>query len=101
KSAGALSVKMKAMPELTNVVTDWGDMLPVLEVSLDPLASSKLGVSRGLAAANLMLATGEFSMGSISENNEIIPVVLNTGSEGEKTTLESIADTYISTLIPS
>lgn len=101
KSAGVLSAKMKSLPELTNVVTDWGDMLPVLEVSLDPLTSSKLGVTRALAAANLMLATGEFSMGSITENNDIIPVVLNIGTEGEKTTLESIADTYISTLIPS
>lgn len=100
-SAGLLSEKMKAYPELTNIQTDWGEMLPVLEVSPDPLASSKLGLTRSLTAANLMLATGEFTMGSVSENNEIIPVVLNAGKEGRIMSLESISDAYISTLIPS
>jgi multidrug efflux pump subunit AcrB len=101
ESAGLLSGKMRSLPELTNVRTDWGEMLPVLDISPDPLASSKLGLTRALTAANLMLATGEFSMGSITEDNEIIPVVLSTGREGEKISLESISDTYISTLIPT
>ena len=100
-SAGLLVEKMQSMPELTNVRTDWGEKLPVLDVSLDPLASSRLGVTRSLAAANLMLATGEFSMGSITEDNEIIPVVLDTGGEKQQISLEDISDTYISTLIPS
>ena len=58
---------MRAMPELTNVRTDWGEKLPVLEINLDPLTSSKLGVTRSLAAANIMIATGEFSMGTITK----------------------------------
>lgn len=101
QSAALLSEKMRAMPELTNVCTDWGDMLPVLDISLDPEESSRLGVTRALAAVNLMLSKGEFPMGSITENNDIIPVVLDTRKEGEETTLEDISDTYIATLIPS
>ncbi len=101
RSAAALSGKMHAIPELTNVRSDWGEMLPILEISPDPVASSRLGLTRALTAANLMLATGEFTMGSVTENNEIIPVVLNTGNEGAKKSLGSIPDTYISTLIPT
>lgn len=101
KSAEILSEKMRAMPELTNVRTDWGEKLPVLEINLDPLTSSKLGVTRSLAAANIMIATGEFSMGTITENNDIIPVVLNTNREGEKSSLSDISGTYIPTLIPT
>ncbi len=101
KSAGLLSDRMKAMPELTNVHTDWGEMLPVLDISLDPDESSRLGVTRALAAVNLMLSTGEFPMGSITENNERIPVVLDTRKEGRESTLEDISDTYVATLIPS
>lgn len=101
KSAEILAERMKTFPELTNVTTDWGEMLPVIDVELDLLASSKLGVTRALAAANLLLATGEFTMGSVTENNSIIPVVLKTGKENEKKSPGDIADTYISTLIPT
>jgi multidrug efflux pump subunit AcrB len=100
KAAKVLSDKMLQIPELTNVHTDWGDMLPVMDVRLDPLAASQLGVTRSLAAANLMLATGDFNMGSLTENNETIPVVLKTKGR-DKASLEDLSDTYISTLIPT
>jgi len=100
-TAEILSAKMRELPELTNIHTDWGNMLPVMDISLDPAASSQLGVTRALAALNLMLATGNFTMGSVTENNEIIPVILNAGKKEDKKTLEEISNIYISTLIPT
>lgn len=100
-AAEDLSEKMRLMPGLTNVHTDWGEMLPVLDINLKPVVSSQLGVTRSITAVNLMLATGNFTMGSVSEDNEIIPVVLNTGKKESSMTLQEISDIYVSTLIPT
>lgn len=96
-----LKGKMHEMPDLTNVHTDWGEMLPVMDVELDPVASSQLGVTRAVTAANLMLATGNVTMGSISEDNENIPIVIKPDDKAGKATLEEVSDTYVATLIPS
>lgn len=101
KAAGILSEKMREMPQLTNVHTDWGEMVPVLNVELNPVTSSQLGATRAVTAANILLATDEFNIGSISENNETIPIVLKTDDAPDNPTLEDFSDTYVSTLIPS
>ncbi|MBK9389280.1 MAG: efflux RND transporter permease subunit [Bacteroidetes bacterium] len=100
-AAAILSSKMCEIPELTNVHTDWGEMLPVMDVELKPVASSQLGVTRGITAANILLATDNFSIGSITENNENIPIVLKTDDGEGKATLEEFSNTYVATLIPS
>jgi multidrug efflux pump len=99
-AAETLSVRLREMPDLTNVHTDWGSMLPVVEIEQDPVASSKLGATRSLTSVNLMLATDKFTMGSITEDNENIPIVLQTDEKFKKTSLEDIPDIYITALLP-
>lgn len=101
KSAETLMAKMQQVPELTNVRTDWGKMLPVMDVELDPVASSRLGVTRALSAANIMLATDKLTIGTITENNKTIPIVMRTDESAGRTTLEGVSNIYVSTLIPS
>jgi multidrug efflux pump subunit AcrB len=101
KAAELLSEKMRMMPELTNIHTDWGEMLPVLDVRLNPVASSQLGVTRAITAANILLTTDKFKVGSVTEDNENIPIVLKTDDSDGKTSLEEFSNTYITTLIPS
>jgi len=101
KAAGYLMARMNEMPDLTNVHTDWGERLPIMEVELDPVASSRLGVTRAIASANLMLATGKFEIGSVTEENENIPVVIRAREKEGKPTLEAFSDTYVTGLVPS
>jgi multidrug efflux pump subunit AcrB len=101
KAADLLMAKMRKMPELTNIHTDWGEPLPVMDVALNPVASSQVGGSRVIISANIALITNGFSMGSVSENNDNIPIVLKTGEKHGKATLEDLSDTYISTIIPT
>ncbi len=100
-AAGRLMAKMRQMPELTNIRTDWGDPVPVMEVIPDPVVSSYVGASRTLTAANIALATQGFTLGSVNENNTIIPIVLKTDDKNGKTTLENLSNIYISTFIPT
>jgi multidrug efflux pump subunit AcrB len=101
KAAEMLASEMRNMPELTNIHTDWGEMLPVMDVEPDPVASSWLGVTRAMTALNLKIATDRFTMGSITEENEQIPIVLKTDEKGKSPTLEDISGIYVSTLLPS
>lgn len=101
KAANILAEKMREMPELTNVHTDWGEMIPVMDVRMDPVASSQLGVTRAVTAANILLATDKFQIGSVTEDNENIPIVLRTDDMHGNPTLEQFFDTYVATLIPS
>jgi multidrug efflux pump subunit AcrB len=100
-TAEILSAKMREMPELTNVHNDWGEMLPVLGVELNPVASSQLGVTRAITAANIMLTTDKFAVGSISEDNGSIPIVIKTDDIKDKPTLEEFSNTYVATMIPT
>jgi len=101
EAAEVLSAKMRRMPELTNVHTDWGVMQPVMNVEMNPVSSSQLGVTRAIMAANLMLTTNKFTMGSITEDNVNIPIVLKTDDSNGEPTLEEFSNTYLATLIPS
>jgi len=101
KTAENLMTRMRDMPGLTNIHTDWGDPLPVLDVTLDPVASSNVGVTRLLTSANLSLATNGCTIGSVTENNKNIPIVLSTDVKHCKTSLEDLSGIYVSTLVPA
>jgi multidrug efflux pump subunit AcrB len=101
KASETLMAKMQEIPELTNIHTDWGDMLPVMDVELNPVASSQLGVTRGIAAANIMLTTDKFTIGSLSEDNDNIPIVIKSDNVKGKTSLEEFSNSYVASLIPS
>jgi len=101
KATDLLMVKMRKRPELTNIHTDWGQPLPVMDVALDPVASSQVGASRAIISANIALITDGFTMGSVTENNDIIPIVLKTCERHGKATLEDLSGTYVSTFVPT
>lgn len=101
ETAATLMAELNKLPELTNIRTDWGAKLPVLDIEMDPVASSRLGVTRAVAAFNLMLSTSKFTIGSLTENNGIIPVVIKTDDAHSKVTLEKFPDTYVATILPS
>ena len=98
--ADRLMERMREMPGLQWVHSDYEDPRSIAEVTLDPVASSQLGVTRTLAAANLALASGNIAVGSVWEGDYKVPVVLkNEESRGERS-LSDVNDTYVSSLVP-
>ena len=98
--ADRLMERMREMPGLQWVHSDYEDPRAVAEVTLDPVTSSQLGVTRTLAAANLALASGNVAVGSVWEGDYKVPVVLkNEESRGERS-LSDVNDTYVSSLVP-
>ncbi len=65
--------RMRQMPELQWVHTDYEDPRTIAEVRLDPVTASQLGITRTVVAANMALASGDVAVGSVWEGDYRLP----------------------------
>lgn len=99
-AAERLMARMRRMPELVRVHSDYEEPRAVVDVRLDPVTSSQLGITRTVAAANLAVAAGDIAVGSVWEGDYRLPVVLkNDAKQGERS-LADVEDTYVSSPVP-
>lgn len=98
-AAERLMSRMRRMPELKWIHSDYEQPRAVVDVRLDPVAASQLGITRTSAAANLALATGDVAVGSVWEGDYELPVVLKNA--GGDRTLSDVENTYVSSPIPT
>ena len=74
--AEAMVAEMRKSPYFLNVHTDWQEPRPLIEVTLDPVASSQLGMSRTLTELQLAVSTGTTKVGQVWEGDYEVPIVL-------------------------
>ena len=100
-AADRLIARMREMPELLWVHSDYEEPRPVVDVRLDPVTASQLGITRTTAALNLTLASGDVPLGSVWEGDYALPVVLKSDERLGERSLSDVENTYISSVIPS
>ena len=98
--ADRLMARMRQMPELQWVHTDYEDPRAIAEVRLDPVTASQLGITRTVVAANMALASGDVAVGSVWEGDYRLPVVLKRDARLGERSLSDIGDTYVSSPVP-
>lgn len=103
-AAETLMAEMRTYPELEWVHTDFDQPTPIMEVSLDPVASSQLGISRTAAELQLMLQTGKLPIGNIWESGSDgksktyqVPIVLKDNANDNRA-MSEIEDVYLTSL---
>lgn len=99
-AADRLMARMRQMPELQWVHTDYEDPRAIAEVRLDPVTASQLGITRTVVAANMALASGDVAVGSVWEDDYRLPVVLKRDARLGERSLSDIGDTYVSSPMP-
>lgn len=99
-AADRLMARMRQMPELQWVHTDYEDPRAIAEVRLDPITASQLGITRTVVAANMALASGDVAVGSVWEGDYRLPVVLKRDARLGERSLSDIGDTYVSSPVP-
>ena len=72
----ALMDKMRQMPELEWVHTDFLQPRPIIDVALDPVASAQLGIDRTTAALTIGAMSGNVRVGQLWEGNYEVPIVV-------------------------
>ena len=99
-AADRLMARMRQMPELQWVHTDYEDPRAIAEVRLNPVTASQLGITRTVVAANMALASGDVAVGSVWEGDYRLPVVLKRDARLGERSLSDIGDTYVSSPVP-
>ena len=79
--AEQLMERMRDMPELEWVHSDFLQPFPIVNVELDPVASAQLGISRTTAALALSSTTNDLRVGQIWENDYELPIVVKDDSD--------------------
>ena len=75
-AAERMMARMRQMPELMNIHTDWDEPRPLIEVELDPIRPAQLGINRTITELQLAIATGNTKMGQLWEGDYEVPLVL-------------------------
>ena len=92
--AERLMEKMRQMPEVEWVHTDFQQPFPLINVELDPVATAQLGISRTTAALALSATTNDLRVGQIWEGNYEMPIVVKDDAD---MTFSDVSDLGIST----
>lgn len=95
-AAERLMTKMRRIPELEWVHTDFEQPHPIIDITLDPVASAQLGINRTTAQLQMMLQTGEMQVGSIWEGDYEVPIVVKDEAM-QHMALGDVGNTYLST----
>ena len=89
-AAERLMERMRRMPELEWVHTDWLQPYPIINVFLDPVASSQLGITRTTAQLALSATTGDLQVGHIWEGDYELPIVVRDDSDMTYSDIENL-----------
>ena len=79
--AERLMKRMKEMPELEWVHTDYYQPYPIINVKLDPVTSAQLGISRATAQLALSSTSSDLQVGQIWEGNYELPIVVKDDTD--------------------
>ncbi len=85
-----LMAKMREMPELEWVHTDYLQPYPIINVELDPVATAQLGISRSTAALALGSITGNLKVGQIWENDYELPIIVKDDGDMTYSDIENL-----------
>ena len=95
-AAEALMGKLRQIPELEWVHTDFDHPHPIVDIALDPVACAQLGINRTSAQLQTTLQTGSMQVGSIWEDDYEVPVILKD-AQSENITYSNAKDIYLTT----
>jgi multidrug efflux pump subunit AcrB len=95
-AAESLMGKLRQIPELEWVHTDFDHPHPIVDIALDPVACAQLGINRTSAQLQTTLQTGSMQVGSIWEDDYEVPVILKD-AQSENITYSNAKDIYLTT----
>jgi multidrug efflux pump subunit AcrB len=79
--AERLMERMRKMPELEWVHTDYFQPYPIINVELDPVTSAQLGITRTTAQLALSATSSDLRVGQIWEGNYELPIVVKDDTD--------------------
>ena len=97
KAAETLMAQMRQMTELEWVHTDFDHPHPIVDITLDPVATAQLGINRSTAQLQMTLQTGDMQVGSIWEGNYEVPVVIRD-AQSQQLSYSDVGNIYLTSM---
>ena len=91
--ADRLMARMREMPELEWVHTDYLTPYPLINVQLDPVTSAQLGFTRTTAALALTASSSDLRVGQLWEDNYEVPIVVRDDKDMTFSDIEDLGMT--------
>ena len=88
--AERLMERMRQMPEVEWVHTDYLQPYPIINVELDPVTSAQLGITRTTAQLALSAISSDLSVGQIWEGNYELPIVVKDDADMTYSDIENL-----------
>jgi len=88
--AERLMERMRQMPELEWVHTDYLQPYPIINVELDPVKSAQLGITRTTAQLALSATSSDLRVGQIWEGNYELPIVAKDDTDMTYSSIEDM-----------
>ena len=80
-AAERLMERVRKMPEVEWVHTDYYQPYPIINVQLDPVTSAQLGITRTVAQLALSATSSDLRVGQIWEDNYEVPIVVKDDAD--------------------
>ena len=97
--AERLMERMRQMPELEWVHTDYLQPYPIINVELDPVASAQLGITRTTAQLALSATSSDLRVGQIWEGNYELPIIVKDDADMTYSDIENLGITSPVTML--
>ncbi len=98
-AAERLMERMREMPELEWVHTDYLQPYPIINVELDPVTSAQLGITRTTAQLALSATSSDLRVGQIWEGNYELPIVVKDDADMTYSDIENLGITSPITML--
>ncbi|MBO4892411.1 MAG: efflux RND transporter permease subunit [Prevotella sp.] len=98
-AAERLMERMRVMPELEWVHTDYLQPYPIINVELDPVTSAQLGITRTTAQLALSATSSDLRIGQIWEGNYELPIVVKDDADMTYSDIENLGVTSPVTML--
>ena len=85
-----LMERMRLMPEVEWVHTDYLQPYPIINVELDPVTSAQLGITRTTAQLALSATSSDLRVGQIWEGNYELPIVVKDDTDMTFSDIENL-----------
>lgn len=99
--AERLMERMRPMPELEWVHTDYFQPYPIINVRLDPVTSAQLGITRTTAQLALSATSSDLRVGQLWEGNYELPIVVKDDADMTFSDIENLGISSPQTILSS
>ena len=89
-AAERLMERMREMPELEWVHTDFFQPYPIVNVTIDPVTSAQLGITRTSAQLALGATCSDLRVGEVWEDNYEVPIVVKDDADMKFSDVENL-----------